>query len=78
MAPVDTLSLSTSSTSTSSSNMCNMEHNLNSINSDARELYQNLSENDLVPLPNDELDLLIKLERANKYELFLILNFKFR
>lgn len=66
MAPVDTLSLSTSSTSTSSSNICNMEQNTNSIASDARENYQNLSESDLIPLPNDELDLLIKLERANK------------
>ncbi|RMZ95686.1 ecotropic viral integration site 5 -like protein [Brachionus plicatilis] len=66
MCPIDTSSLSTSSTSSSSSNLCNMGQNLNSSNSDTKENFQNVSDTDLIPLANNELDLLIKLERANK------------
>ncbi|CAF0773595.1 unnamed protein product [Brachionus calyciflorus] len=70
MTPIDTSSLSTSSTSSSSSNISEQQNmGLPLKSSDSKDNFEEQipdSPDLIVPLPNDELDLLIKLERANK------------
>lgn len=79
MTPKDTSSASsTSSTSSSSSNLSDQNTNMNqntpesnNSNTISNDEASPITDTDLVvPLPNDELDLLIKMERANKFGSF--------